>query len=135
MAPEVLNETLDTRAFEAFKMADMYSFSLVLWEMGRRTLTGDKLTVVDEYRVPYWDCVPSDPSFEDMHDVVCVKGIRPPIPARWQSEKVRCLLIAYDFSRRGYSNIIFFHSKFENWNFPPLVPSSSGARHKGLKVT
>lgn len=88
MAPEVLDESLDTTSFDAFKMADMYSFGLVLWELGRRTVTGDKQTVVDEYRLPYWDCVPNDPSFEDMKDVVCHQKIRPPIPARWQSEEV-----------------------------------------------
>lgn len=35
MAPEVLSETLDTRLFEAFKLADMYSLALVFWEMAR----------------------------------------------------------------------------------------------------
>lgn len=88
MAPEALDESLDTTSFEAFKMADMYSFGLVLWELGRRTVTGDKQTVVDEYRLPYWEFVPSDPSFEDMKDVVCHKKIRPPLPSRWQSEEV-----------------------------------------------
>ncbi|KAK3932432.1 Bone morphogenetic protein receptor type-1B [Frankliniella fusca] len=88
MAPEVLDESLDTSSFDAFKMADMYSFGLVLWELGRRTVTGDKQTVVDDYQLPYWDCVPSDPSFEDMKDVVCLKKIRPPLPSRWQSEEV-----------------------------------------------
>ena len=36
MAPEVLADTLDSRHFAAFKMADMYSFGLVLWEITRR---------------------------------------------------------------------------------------------------
>lgn len=88
MAPEVLDESLDTSSFEAFKMADMYSFGLVLWELGRRTVTGDKQTVVDDYRLPYWDCVPNDPSFEDMKEIVCLRKIRPPLPPRWQSEEV-----------------------------------------------
>lgn len=35
MAPEVLDESLDTKAFDAFKMADMYSMGLVFWEMCR----------------------------------------------------------------------------------------------------
>lgn len=36
MAPEVLDETLVRSHFEAFKQADMYSLSLVLWELARR---------------------------------------------------------------------------------------------------
>ena len=36
MAPEVLADALDSRHFAAFKMADMYSFGLVLWEITRR---------------------------------------------------------------------------------------------------
>ncbi|KAJ4438637.1 hypothetical protein ANN_14584, partial [Periplaneta americana] len=88
MAPEVLDETLNTSAFESFKMADMYSLGLVFWEMGRRCVTGDKLSAADDYQLPYFDCVPSDPSFEDMHEVVCIKRIRPHIPPRWESEEV-----------------------------------------------
>lgn len=40
MAPEILSNILAKDNFEAYKMADMYSFSLVLWEIARRTLTG-----------------------------------------------------------------------------------------------
>lgn len=36
MAPEVLDESLDASRFEAYIMADMYSFALVLWELVRR---------------------------------------------------------------------------------------------------
>ncbi|XP_046990515.1 bone morphogenetic protein receptor type-1B [Schistocerca americana] len=88
MAPEVLDETLDTTAFEAFKMADMYSLGLVFWEMCRRCVTGNKHTAADDYQLPYYDCVPSDPSFEDMHTVVCIKKIRPIISERWYSDEV-----------------------------------------------
>ncbi|XP_037293063.1 bone morphogenetic protein receptor type-1B isoform X2 [Manduca sexta] len=83
MAPEVLDEKLDTTNFEAFKMADMYSLGLVLWELCRRCATGDKAQHVDGYALPYHEHVPPDPSFDDMHAVVVGKGIRPPIPARW----------------------------------------------------
>lgn len=37
MAPEVLNETLNPQVFDEFLFADMYSFSLVMWELLRRT--------------------------------------------------------------------------------------------------
>lgn len=88
MAPEILDKSINMRSFDAHKMADMYSFGLVLWELTRRSITYGTLISVDEYEVPYYDCVPSDPSFEDMQQVVCVKKIRPQIPARWDTEPV-----------------------------------------------
>lgn len=42
MAPEVLDGSLDVTSFEAFLKADIYSFGLVLWELSRRTVTGEK---------------------------------------------------------------------------------------------
>lgn len=36
MAPEVLDKSLNVRNFYHFKMADIYSFSLVVWEILRR---------------------------------------------------------------------------------------------------
>lgn len=91
MAPEVLSQHLDPKQFEEFKRADMYSVGLVLWEMARRCYTpisGTKTTTCEDYALPYHDVVPSDPSFEDMLAVVCVKGFRPPIPSRWQEDDV-----------------------------------------------
>lgn len=91
MAPEVLDETLNEKQFEEFKRADMYSVGLVFWEMARRCLTpiaGSKTQAYEDYALPYHDMVPSDPTFEDMHNVVCVMGFRPPIPARWQEDDV-----------------------------------------------
>jgi bone morphogenetic protein receptor type-1B len=35
MAPEVVNDTIDVTSFSAFKAADMYSTSLVFWELCR----------------------------------------------------------------------------------------------------
>ena len=92
MAPEVLDESLNTSTFDSFRMADMYSFGLVLWEMGRRCVTGNKLSTADDYQLPYFDCVPNDPSFEDMHEIVCLKRVRPSIPPRWESEEVSTFL-------------------------------------------
>lgn len=93
MAPEVLDETLDVKSFDSFKMADMYSLGLVFWEMARRCLTQretmqSKNQTCEEYALPYFDCVPSDPSFEDMYNVVCTKQIRPPVPVRWEGEPI-----------------------------------------------
>lgn len=95
MAPEALDETLDTKSFESFKMADMYSAALVFWEMSRRCITtirGTKSTTCEDYALPYHDVVPSDPSFDEMYNAVCVKTIRPPIPARWHDEDILVVL-------------------------------------------
>ena len=46
MSPEVLDESLNHGAsFQAFLMSDIYSLSLVFWEMARRTttITADKM--------------------------------------------------------------------------------------------
>lgn len=91
MAPEILNQSLATDKFESFKMADMYSMSLVFWEMCRRcttTIRGTKKTTCDDYALPYHDVVPLDPKLDIMHATVCVKNIRPPVPARWQDEEI-----------------------------------------------
>lgn len=44
MAPEVLDESLNKNHFQAYIMADMYSYGLVIWEMARRCVTGGKNT-------------------------------------------------------------------------------------------
>ncbi|XP_072945244.1 bone morphogenetic protein receptor type-1B isoform X2 [Epargyreus clarus] len=85
MAPEVLDERLDVTNFEAFKMADMYSFGLVLWEMCRRCAAGGRAVAAEAYALPYHDRVPPDPSFEDMHAAVVARGERPAVPARWRA--------------------------------------------------
>lgn len=72
-------------AFESFRRVDIYAFGLVLWEMSRRCVTSG---MNEEYRPPFFDVVPSDPSFEDMRKVVCVDQYRPQIPARWEEDSV-----------------------------------------------
>jgi len=88
MAPEVLDETLDKTSFESFKAADIYAFGLVLWEITRRTVTGEKITQVDDYQLPYHHLVPPDPSFDVMHAVVCEQRLRPTLQQRWEEEDV-----------------------------------------------
>ena len=44
MAPEVLEETINTQHFESFKRADVYAFGLVLWEITRRCTAGTRLS-------------------------------------------------------------------------------------------
>ncbi|XP_076460228.1 TGF-beta receptor type-1-like [Babylonia areolata] len=82
MAPECLEETLNTTHFESFKRADVYSFGLVLWEIARRCSLGG---IFEDYQLPYYDMVPSDPSVDDMRKVVVTERHRPAIPNRWQA--------------------------------------------------
>ncbi|XP_076855304.1 bone morphogenetic protein receptor type-1B [Brachyhypopomus gauderio] len=84
MAPEVLDETLNRSHFHSYIMADMYSFSLVLWEIFRRCVCGG---MVEESQVPYHEYVPTDPSYDDMRDVVCMKRIRPALPNHWSGDE------------------------------------------------
>lgn len=43
---------------------------------------------VGEYQVPYQNCVPNDPSIEDMKKAVVTQEIRPGIDERWNSHEV-----------------------------------------------
>ncbi|XP_013114021.1 activin receptor type-1 isoform X2 [Stomoxys calcitrans] len=83
MAPEVLDESIDMFNFEALRRTDIYAMGLVIWEVCRRTIS---CGIAEEYKVPFYDVVPSDPSFEDMRKVVCVDNYRPSIPNRWSSD-------------------------------------------------
>ncbi|XP_053624958.1 TGF-beta receptor type-1 isoform X2 [Plodia interpunctella] len=83
MAPEVLDETMDTRQFDPYKRSDVYSFGLVVWEMARRCGS-----MPDEYQPPYYECVPPDPALEDMRRVVCIEKRRPNVPNRWHADPV-----------------------------------------------
>lgn len=85
MAPEVLDETIRTDSFESYKQTDIWAYGLVLWEITRRTVING---MVDEYRPPFFDVVPSDPSFEDMKKVVCTDQQRPVIPNTYYSDTI-----------------------------------------------
>ncbi|XP_053326732.1 activin receptor type-1 [Spea bombifrons] len=83
MAPEVLDETIQVDCFDSYKRVDIYAFGLVLWEVARRMVSNG---IVEDYKPPFYDVVPNDPSFEDMKKVVCVDQQRPNIPNRWFSD-------------------------------------------------
>ncbi|XP_053701583.1 activin receptor type-1 [Synchiropus splendidus] len=90
MAPEVLEESIQTDCFDAYKRVDIWAFGLVLWEVARRTYSNG---IVEEYKPPFYDQVPNDPSFEDMRKVVCVEQQRPFIPNRWFSDPTLSALV------------------------------------------
>ncbi|XP_063282089.1 activin receptor type-1-like [Pelobates fuscus] len=85
MAPEVLDETIRTDSFESYKQTDLWAYGLCLWEICRRTVING---MVEEYKPPFFDVVPHDPSFEDMKKVVCVDQQRPNSPNNWSSDIV-----------------------------------------------
>ncbi|OCT92734.1 activin receptor type-1 [Xenopus laevis] len=85
MAPEVLDETIRTDSFESYKQTDLWAYGLVLWEICRRTVVNG---LVEDYRPPFFDVVPHDPSFEDMKKVVCIDQQRPNIPNTWSSDNI-----------------------------------------------
>ncbi|XP_021421545.1 activin receptor type-1B-like isoform X1 [Oncorhynchus nerka] len=82
MAPEVLEETINMKHFDSFKCADIYALGLVYWEIARRCNTG---SIHEDYQLPYFDLVPSDPSIDEMRKVVCDQRLRPNVPNWWQS--------------------------------------------------
>uniref|UniRef100_A0A8D0AKG7 Activin receptor type-1C n=1 Tax=Sander lucioperca TaxID=283035 RepID=A0A8D0AKG7_SANLU len=82
MAPEVLDETINMKHFDSFKCADIYALGLVYWEIARRCNAGG---IHEEYQLPYYDLVPSDPAIEEMRKVVCDQKLRPNVPNWWQS--------------------------------------------------
>lgn len=46
MAPEILDDAMNTNIFESFKRADIYSLGLVYWEVARRCCIGGELSAL-----------------------------------------------------------------------------------------
>ena len=90
MAPELLDETINESMFDCWKMADVYSLGLVFWELGRRCRVPSRDSDPDTgYQMPYHDNVNSDPSIEEMKEVVCDMKIRPQLPEQWETFEVK----------------------------------------------
>lgn len=53
--------------------------------------------IVEEYQLPYHDLVPTDPSYEDMREVVCIKKQRPTFANRWSCDEVLCSMCFFFF--------------------------------------
>ncbi|XP_053706530.1 serine/threonine-protein kinase receptor R3 [Synchiropus splendidus] len=90
MAPEVLDETLRMDVFDSYKQTDIWALGLVFWEISRRTSVNG---IVEEYRPPFFDLVPSDPSFEEMKKVVCVDQHRPSLHNRFHSHPILSAIV------------------------------------------
>ncbi|XP_018327591.1 activin receptor type-1 isoform X2 [Agrilus planipennis] len=85
MSPEVLDESIRMECFDSFRRVDIYALGLVFWEVCKRTVSNG---IAEEYKPPFYDVVPSDPSFEDMRKVVCIDQQRPFVPNRWSSDPI-----------------------------------------------
>ncbi|XP_077283276.1 type I BMP receptor saxophone [Arctopsyche grandis] len=85
MSPEVLDESINMECFESFRRCDVYALGLVMWEVCRRTVWNG---IAEDYKPPFYDVVPSDPSFEDMKKVVCIDAMRPSLSNRWASDVI-----------------------------------------------
>ena len=96
MAPELLDETINENIFDCWKRADVYSLGLIYWELARRCEGGQE--ELQDYQLPYYQDVNSDPSIEEMKVVVCDKKVRPKIPPHWELLEVS-LFVIYNFSQ------------------------------------
>ena len=118
MSPEVLRCKMDSSDMGLFekelKKTDSYSMSLVVWEILTRTVLyegmGAKLFLFlialikvcyteepDPYQLPYEKYV-SDPSVEEMVDIVCRQELRPLIPIRYYDIPVSSYFVYFDKS-------------------------------------
>ncbi|CAD5226941.1 unnamed protein product [Bursaphelenchus xylophilus] len=87
MAPEVLNGRIMKNSFKAYMNADMYSFSLVVWEITRRSRVIHN-NDPHPYLVPYQEFVPREPTVDEMRDCVCRERNRPTILTEWQTNPI-----------------------------------------------
>lgn len=90
MAPEVLDETIRMDVFESYKQTDIWALGLVFWEITRRTIVNG---IVEDYRPPFFDLVPVDPSFEEMKKVVCVDQQKPSVHNRLHSHPILLAIV------------------------------------------
>jgi serine/threonine protein kinase len=77
MAPEILDRTINYDSIDDLKKADIYSYSLIIWEILSMTKSNDESEVVDSHRPPFHEYVSGDPSIDFMREIICVKSIRP----------------------------------------------------------
>ncbi|XP_046701709.1 TGF-beta receptor type-2 isoform X2 [Silurus meridionalis] len=80
MAPEVLESRVNLEDLESFKQMDVYSMSLVLWEIASRC---DAIGEVKSYEPPFGSKVCDQPCVDSMRDLVLRDRGRPDIPLSW----------------------------------------------------
>ena len=102
---QVLEDLININHFDSFKRADVYALGLIFWEIARRCNVGG---IYDDYQLPFYDMVQSDPTIEEMRKVVCLDRQRPSIPNRWQSNEVCRLSFTGEWDMLNLSTLYFF---------------------------
>ncbi|CAG0890197.1 unnamed protein product [Darwinula stevensoni] len=82
--PEALKSGLHDASFGDYKAADMYAVGLILWELLSVSqhrwdgeATEEKKVL---YQLPFTEFLTSQPSIQDLYQLVCIKGQRPSLP-------------------------------------------------------
>ncbi|CAD6197522.1 unnamed protein product [Caenorhabditis auriculariae] len=86
LAPELLSNTVQNNIFDTYLMADIYAFSLVMYEILQRTCHNEVLPAEPEKMIAYYGVVGRDPTLDIMREVVHVKRLRPTFHKRWLKE-------------------------------------------------
>ena len=91
--------------------------------------------IVAEYQVPFYNCVGSDPSFDEMRRVVCIERRRPDIPNRWNNSEViiLCCLYFTASSVQDAFGFIYFLQYVHIYPSNQLAPFFPDLRFKFLK--
>lgn len=87
LAPEILNGTMESHIFDSFIMADVYAFSLVMWETLSRTSHQEIIAREPDMAVPYVEWTDRDPKDAIMESVVCTQKLRPKLGEMWKSNE------------------------------------------------
>ena len=80
MPPELLSNNFRDEDFMSFRRADIYSLSLVLWEIASRTQLSEGHSPAP-YKLPYEDDVSAEPTLQAMELIVCQQKMRPAFPS------------------------------------------------------
>ena len=75
MAPECLDSSIDIYSIDDFKKADIYSFSLIVWETLTRLKTHGQ--EIFKHQPPYSEYISGDPSIVSMREIVVDRKLRP----------------------------------------------------------
>lgn len=147
MSPEILDGSIENnKTFESYKRVDVYSFSLVMWEVLRRTRFVDTdPDSAQDFALPYHLDVGPDPSFDEMKKVVCTNNARPEIPPSWidGENEVRMKLRRDEFevgensgncARRYFKKNFFQLIPNDDFFFSSFLASSKSCRNVGTKI-
>ena len=92
LAPEILNRTINVNFLNSFQKAEIYSLSLVAWELLRGTKFESqttKITYSYEYKLPYFEYLQNiDPDEQQMYQLVCKQKARPSIIQFWHEHPI-----------------------------------------------